>query len=940
MINGRKVLLVGWDAADWKVIRPLLDQGSMPHLARLIESGVSGNLATLYPALSPMLWSSIATGKRPGKHGIHGFTEPIPGGAGVRPISVLSRTAKAVWNILNQNQKRSVVVGWWPSHPAEPLDGIMVSDFYHKAGDGTEPPLMAPNSVHPPAWADRLADLRVTPMELPGEVLRLFVPAYERVDQEKDKRLHVLARMIAETTSTHAAATEALEHSEWDFAAVYYDAVDHFCHSFMGYHPPRLPWITEEDFDLYQHVVANCYLYHDAMLGRLLQLAGPEVTVIVMSDHGFHSDARRVATMPAEAAGPAVEHRHFGMICMAGPGIRQGGPLYGGVILDVAPTILHLFGLPVGEDMDGKVLLNALEEPGKVRTIPSWESVGGESGQHPPETRLDPVASAEAMKQLIALGYVAPPPEDVQTQIQECVAELKYNLARAYDDENRYDLSISLYEQMLAARPDDHRATEHLFHALLSTGRLEEARQRLDAYDVCCVESAPKALADLERRTAEKAAADLDTVQRPADQREAHERAELREIAGGYVLQRAVLRFLLDSEGSALAGAHKSFAALAAVCEQLGTPVPAVLAAMRFARNRDSSRSMTLVRKALAADPENYQALSLGARLHLEARRYQAALDMAAQSLSLVYFQPAMHYVMAHALMGLRDYAAAEQPLRIALSQSPGYTKAHELLSRLYADHLDRLQDAALSHVRAEQLKKTYRVKQQAAKAEPEWEAAPTQLARPLFPRRAGHADSRANREQEVVIVCGLPRSGTSMLMQLLAAGGVPALTDGLRKADEDNPRGYYELERATHLHQDKEWISEARGKAVKLVMPLAPFLPRGESYKLIVIQRNLSAVVASQEKMLARLGREEQAANLTDEALMREYGAQEQRVVKWLEARSEIAVLPLEYDAILRDPLGTAAAVGAFLDRDFDVAAAGLAVDPALKRQGGSVRA
>src|SRR5579862_398211 len=127
-----RVLFVGWDAADWKVIRPLLDQGQMPNLARLIAGGVSGNLATLYPPLSPMLWTSIATGKRPGKHGIHGFIEPVPGGGGIRPISVLSRTARAVWNILNQNAKRCVVVGWWPSHPAEPIDGVMVSDFYHK----------------------------------------------------------------------------------------------------------------------------------------------------------------------------------------------------------------------------------------------------------------------------------------------------------------------------------------------------------------------------------------------------------------------------------------------------------------------------------------------------------------------------------------------------------------------------------------------------------------------------------------------------------------------------------------------------------------------------------------------------------------------------------------------------------------------------------------
>ena len=119
--NKRKVLLIGWDAADWKVINPLLDAGKMPNLARFIEQGVIGNLATLQPVLSPMLWTSIATGKRPYKHGIHGFSEPDPVTGGIRPVTNLSRKTKAVWNILNQNDLNTITVGWWPSNPAEPL---------------------------------------------------------------------------------------------------------------------------------------------------------------------------------------------------------------------------------------------------------------------------------------------------------------------------------------------------------------------------------------------------------------------------------------------------------------------------------------------------------------------------------------------------------------------------------------------------------------------------------------------------------------------------------------------------------------------------------------------------------------------------------------------------------------------------------------------------
>jgi len=164
-----RLLLIGWDAADWKVIQPLLDSGQMPNLARLIAGGVHGNLATIYPALSPMLWTSIATGKRPYKHGIHGFTEPLPDGSGVRPITLLSRKTKAVWNILNQTGHRSLVVGWWPSHPAEPLNGVMVSNHFHQpVGKPGEMPPVPAGVVQPPSLSASLGELRINPMELNG----------------------------------------------------------------------------------------------------------------------------------------------------------------------------------------------------------------------------------------------------------------------------------------------------------------------------------------------------------------------------------------------------------------------------------------------------------------------------------------------------------------------------------------------------------------------------------------------------------------------------------------------------------------------------------------------------------------------------------------------------------------------------------------------------
>ena len=294
MNNSKKVLLVGWDAADWKVIHPLVDQGLMPNVARLIENGAMGNLRTLLPALSPMLWTSIATGKRPFKHGIYGFTEPTSDGKGVQPITIASRSCKAIWNILNQHDMQSIVVGWWPSHPAEPINGVMVSDFFHKApkkpGDSWK---LRPKSIHPPEKFEELRELRVHPQEIDQEHLLFFVPHAGEVDQDSDPRLSMVMKMIAECTSIHSAATHLLENEPWDFAAIYYDAIDHFSHGFMKYHPPQQRQIPDQDFRLYSNVVTAGYVYHDMMLGRLLEFAGEDTTVILMSDHGFHPDHLR-----------------------------------------------------------------------------------------------------------------------------------------------------------------------------------------------------------------------------------------------------------------------------------------------------------------------------------------------------------------------------------------------------------------------------------------------------------------------------------------------------------------------------------------------------------------------------------------------------------------------------------------------------------------------
>ena len=130
MIKKKKLLIIGWDAADWAIINQLMKKGMMPALKSVMQRGVSGYIATLDPPVSPMLWTTIATGKRPFEHGILGFVEPNEENTDLRPVHSTSRKVKAFWNILNQRAYKMNVVGWWPSHPAEPINGCMVSNFF------------------------------------------------------------------------------------------------------------------------------------------------------------------------------------------------------------------------------------------------------------------------------------------------------------------------------------------------------------------------------------------------------------------------------------------------------------------------------------------------------------------------------------------------------------------------------------------------------------------------------------------------------------------------------------------------------------------------------------------------------------------------------------------------------------------------------------------
>lgn len=882
-MNARKVLLLGWDAADWDVINPLLDRGEMPALERLLGEGVMGDISTLEPVLSPMLWNSIATGMNADRHRILGFTEPDPHTGSVRPAMSTSRAVKALWNIAAQNGRKAHVVGWFAGHPAEPLpNGIVVSDAFTRGivEPGEEWPL-ARGTIHPLELERTFAELRLRPEEVDGEMLLHFVPRARDIDQTKPNRLTTLAKLIAEMVSIHNAATWIAEKRDWDFLAVYHGAIDHFGHGFMQFHPPRLPWVDEEQFELYRDVVAGCYRFHDLMLARMLELAGPETAVVLLSDHGFHSGAGRRKTLPPIFAGPALDHRPHGMLVLRAPELKRDERIYGAGLLDIAPTVLTLLGIAPGEDMPGRVLAEAWRELPSLARIPSWESLPGESGQHASDAEISAEDSAALLEQFVQLGYIERPSDDPKQAAMSCVREQKWNLARVYLSRGEFAEAAPLLEDNVEQVPErgDWTLTLALCHARL--GLLDEAQRAVERI-VAADPEAP--------------------------------------------LAHALLGQIAMAKGDHECALHHLLVSRQRDPHNVELPLFIARSYLSLGRLREAEWEF---QRAVEVDPMNgicHQGLALTL---LRQRRWDEAAGAALQAVGYQFHLPVAHFILGRALARLGIFDRAEQAFRTALAQHPPVWEAHRWLATILAEVPGREAEAEEHRRLAEQT----RARRIAAEHELETRRAEARERLRARPPRNVHAltatDEHANetaplrqetpRELALLIVSGLPRSGTSLLMQMLAAGGYPILHDDKRNADADNPAGYYEWDQIRQLRSRPELIREADGKAVKVVSLLLPALPTQHRYRIIFLRRPIEQIAESQRRMLerkaARYGRPHTATDHV--ALVQRLRKHEEWTLAQLAATPRVSLLKVPYPELIAQPYDWAKRIADFATND-----------------------
>jgi len=693
-------------------------------------------------------------------------------------------------------------------------------------------------TIHPKSMNKELADLRMRPYEITEAHVLPFFPKAAEVDQEKDKGIGVFCKLMAENVSVHNAATNLIRTTEWDFMAVYYDLIDHFCHAYMKYHPPRMATIPPKLYDIYKGGIEGAYRFQDMMLGRMLQLIDDDTTLVIMSDHGFESGGKRIIKMPKYPAAPSLDHRQFGIFVAKGPNIKKNEKIFGLGLIDIAPTILNHYNLPVGNDMDGKVALDIFINPNTPKYIESWEKVTGDFGEIDENVKLDSVSERETMQQLIDLGYIEKPDEKVEDQVLKTSCDIKHNLARVYLGKKDLETARKILLELIQEKEPVNVIPYYM--DLLTISLKQEEFDQAEEY--------------------------LKILRSKDDEFSFTTHfAEARILVGKGDPEKALA---LLKEALKTKPSSQMFYQIGRVYRRMGK----------------LEEAKAYFENAIEIETDKAKFHRAYAEVNLRLGNYEEAADSAITSIELVKYFPDAHYTLGEALEKMGD-----------------------------------LENAKIAYETAARLKpKTFH------RAEKAIENINEKINEPL------HLKDKSEfkyRKDQIVVVSGLPRSGTSLMMQMLNKGGISPLVDGKRKADVSNPKGYFEYEPVMSLHKDNSWLHEGKDKVVKIVAPLLKHISSEYRYKIIFMKRDLTEVVKSQQKMIGK------DPNTIPVKLYNSYHEQLKQVEVWKEKEPGVELIYVDYTEVLEDPNSITEKIEKFVGVTLDQPAMASCVDKSLYR-------
>ena len=399
--TGVKILLIGIDGASFAVIDPLLAAGELPTLGRLIGNGARARLLSDRPMKSPALWTTVATGRERGQHGIVGFTTRE--GADAEPVLANSsmRRTLTIWDILGAAGRSVGVIGWWATWPAEPVRGFLISDRLNRSrwsewADGVK----QEGLTYPAELADELLPLVVDPLDPPMDEIHRLIDLDPQDEAElraakRPVRAHGLSvlKYALSTQLTYERITDHMlardPNGRPDFTAIFLIANDAISHTFWHYHQPEaFDGVDPERLARLGPVVSNVYRRNDDYLAHLLAGADSNTVTIIVSDHGFKASGKLPTSgsrkrledaFTAEFTDSAeqldeVTVGQSGVHHLDGIFVAEGGPILPGsktnaTLFDVTPTVLALLGLPVPADLPGRVLTEIID-PGFLESYP------------------------------------------------------------------------------------------------------------------------------------------------------------------------------------------------------------------------------------------------------------------------------------------------------------------------------------------------------------------------------------------------------------------------------------------------------------------------------------------------------------------------------------------------------------------------------------------
>ncbi len=479
------VIWLGFDGLDWELLDRLAAQGRMPNWKRLTSEGFSARLTSVVPLISPILWTTAATGVGPDVHRVLDFQEVDPKTGQKVPISGLSRAVPAVWNLASAAGRKVGVVGWWATHPAEEVNGFFLSDH---ASPILVDRLPLEGAAFPTTLQAGLAQVIARDGKISDADLAPFldapvseIAAARTSGAGLENPIVALSRILAATRISQRAARDLYDKNLPDAMLLYFEGTDEIGHVFAPFTPPRLACVSDADAARYRRVVETYFGVVDRILGQWMRRAQEDgATLLVHSDHGFKwGEDRPCQFASGNVATAAFWHRIDGVLAAWGAHVKPSAERGRASILDVAPTVLALLNLPADKSVPGH-LISAF---GDVTPLPRG-NLPPLLVRRVPAEKMSAEQSSEYARKLLALGYLSPSETQPLAPTggdRPGLTEGAWNNLGVYERETRKNFAAARqdFEKSLSLRPDYYAAMFNLAVLYRSEGDTRKAEEWL-----------------------------------------------------------------------------------------------------------------------------------------------------------------------------------------------------------------------------------------------------------------------------------------------------------------------------------------------------------------------------------------------------------------------------------------------------------------------------